>query len=294
MVDSSQVQELLSQYQAGDRRFHNLQLRRLDLHGLNFSGADFSGSDFTEANLRDMDLSGCNLSGAYFNDADLSGANLQKAQMQGASLIKTYLLKVNLQEAALDNALCTGAFLTRADLSGACLNGTLFNGANLTGAKLNNAKYNKKTRFDTTFNLEKAGLKKVATDASPAKPVSPGITTAAVATTPTEISLPTSLTVEDLLLMFDHLGDLGNHYLGSTMASRYLISSRPALEWFEQFEVDKKTVKLKYNGSQKDAMTPAQIELAQEWAKKYIKSCAMIFKTFPTMIEADQCVFSVV
>ncbi|MFM1843384.1 MAG: hypothetical protein RLZZ490_2127, partial [Cyanobacteriota bacterium] len=106
--------------------------------------------------------------------------------------------------------------------------------------------------------------------------------------------LPTSLTVEDLLLMFDHLGNLGNHYLGSTMASRYLMSSRPTLAWFEQFDVDKKTVKLIYKGSKKDTLTPVQIELAQEWAKKYVKSCAMIFKTFPTMIEADQCVFSVV
>lgn len=293
MVDSSQAQELLSQYQAGDRRFHNLQLRRLDLHGLNFSGADFSGSDFTEVNLRNADLSGCNLSGAYFNDADLSGANLQKANLQGASLIKTYLLKANLQNATLDDALCTGAFLTRADLSGACLNGTLFNSANLTGTKLTNAKYNKKTRFDTTFNLEKAGLKKVATDTAPAKPMSPGGTTPAT-TTPAERPLPTSLSVEDLLLMFDHLGDLGNHYLGNTMASRYLMSGRPALEWFEQFEVDKKTAKLIYNGNKKDVLTPTQIKLAQEWAKKYVKSCAMIFKTFPTMIEADQCVFSVV
>jgi len=293
MVDSSQAQEILAQYQAGDRRFQNLQLRRLDFHGLNLSGADFSGSDFTEANLRNADLSGCNFTGAYFNDADLSGANLHKAQLQNASLIKTYLLKVNLQEAALDNALCTGAFLTRADLSGACLNGTLFNGANLTGAKLNNAKYNKKTRFDTTFNLEKAGLKKVATDSTPVKPAPASPTTTPTAA-PTEITLPTSLTVEDLLLMFDHLGELGNHYLGNTMASRYLQSSRPSLAWFEQFEVDKKTVKLKYQGSKKDALTPAQIELAQEWAKKYVKSCAIIFKTFPTMIEADQCVFSVV
>ncbi|MGA1621758.1 MAG: pentapeptide repeat-containing protein [Synechocystis sp.] len=290
MVDSSQAQELLSQYQAGDRRFQNLQLRRLDLHGVNLAGADFSGADFTEANLRDADLSGCNFKGAYFNDADLSGANLQKAQLQGASLIKTYLLKANLQEAALDDALCTGAFLTRADLSGAGLNGTLLNGANLTGAKFTNAKYNKKTRFDTTFNLEKAGLKKVASGQPSAAPP----TTGATETSSPAVSLPTNVTVEDLLLTFDHLGDVGNHYLGNTMASRYLMSSRPALAWFEQFEVDKKTVKLTYKGSKKDVLTPAQIELAQEWAKKYVKSCTMIFKTFPSIIEADQCVFSVV
>lgn len=290
MVDSSQVQELLSQYQAGDRHFQNVRLRRLDLHGANLSGADFTGADFTEANLRDADLSGCNFSGAYFNDADLTGANLNKANLKGASLIKTYLLKVNLQEAVLENALCTGAFFTKADLSGANLNGTLFNAANLTGAKLNNAKYNKSTRFDTTFNLEKAGLKKVATDVAGAIST-PG---AAATATSVEIPLPTTLTVEDLLLTFDHLSDLGNHYLGNTMASRYLQSSRPALEWFEQFEVDKKSAKLKYTGSKKDALTAAQIELAQAWAKKYVKSCTMIFKTFPDMIESDQCVFSVV
>ena len=41
------------------------------------------------------------------------------------------------------------------------MNGTYFNGADLTRAALSNAKYNNKTRFDASFNLVKAGLKKV-------------------------------------------------------------------------------------------------------------------------------------
>ena len=291
MVDSSQSQEILEQYQAGKRNFQNLPLRRGDFHGLNLAGADFSGSDFSEANLRNTDLRGCNFKGAYFNDADLSGANLEKTNLQETFLIKAYLLKANLQGANLEKAFCTGAFLTRANLQESCLNGTLLTGADLTGAKLTDAKYNKQTRFDNSFNLEKAGLKKVAGDGSPLGPGG-GQKTASVSN-PNQSALPTSLSVEDLLLTFDHLGKLGNHYLGNTMASRYLQSSQPKEEWFAQFEVDKKSVKLLYKGAMQDKLTPTQIQAAQEWAQKYVKSCAIIFKSFPALIEADQCVFNV-
>ncbi|MBE9175398.1 pentapeptide repeat-containing protein [Synechocystis salina LEGE 06155] len=287
MVDSNQAQEILSQYQAGERHFPNLTLRHIDLHGFTLAGADFSGSDFSEANLRGADLQGCRLQGCYFNNADLSGANLAKADLRQASLLKTFLLKVNLQGAYLDHALCAGALLTRANLEEACLHGALLTGADLTGAKLTNAKYNQQTQFDAGFKPENFGLIKVTGNDTPS-PQTP-----LKEEQPSQASLPTSLTVEDLLLTFEYLGSLGNHYLGSTMASRYLQSSQPKEEWFAQFEVDKKTVKLNYQGPRQEQLTPAQIELAQQWARQYVKSCTVIFKTFPTMIETDQCVFNI-
>jgi hypothetical protein len=212
---------------------------------------------------------------------------------KGDSLIKTYLIKTNLQGANLDEALCTGAILTRSNLQEAHLNGTYFNGADLTRAALSNAKYNNKTRFDASFNLVKAGLKKVG---EVAIAVSPAPTQKAQLKTPSPIvDLTTlSLTVEDLLLMFNHFSELGNRYLGNTMTSRYIQSSRPSLEWFEQFEVNRSTAKVTYKGSIKDKLSIAQIELSQEWAKKLVKSCTMIFKDFPKMIEVDQLVFPVI
>ncbi|MBE9195791.1 pentapeptide repeat-containing protein [Synechocystis sp. LEGE 06083] len=291
MVDSNQAQAILSQYQAGERHFPNLALRHIDLHGFTLAGADFSGSDFSEANLRGSDLQGCKLQGCYFNNADLSGANLARADLGQASLLKTFLLKVNLHGAHLDQALCAGALLTRANLEEACLHGALLTGADLTGAKLTNAKYNQQTQFDAGFKPENFGLIKVAGDSAPSPQTE--------AQTPLkeeqsgQASLPTSLTVEDLLLTFEYLGSLGNHYLGSTMASRYLQSTRPKEEWFAQFEVDKKAVKLNYQGPKQEQLTPTQIELAQQWAQQYVKSCAVIFKTFSTMIETDRCVFSI-
>ena len=289
MVQSSTAQEIQAKYQAGERDFQGVQLRREDLHGLNLAGANFSGADFTEANLRDTDLQGANFQGAYCNGADLSSANLEKANLQGASLIKTYLLKANLQGANLEEALCTGAFLTRANLQGANLNGTYFNGASLTGADLSQAKYNNKTRFDATFNPTKAGLKKVG---EVAIAVTPGTSSATAQPQAVDFS-KLSLTVEDLLLMFSHLSELGNRYLGNTMTSRYLQSSRPSLEWFEQFDINRSTAKVTYQGSVKDKLSPSQIELSQQWAKKFVKSCTMIFKDFPNMVDTEQLVFPV-
>ncbi|MFN5513893.1 MAG: pentapeptide repeat-containing protein [Cyanobacteriota bacterium] len=281
-VDAS---DLVSQYQAGRRDFHDQSLRRADLHGLSLASADFSGADLTEANLRDADLRGVNLTGALLNGADLSGADLTGAKAQGASFLKTYLIKTNLSQTNLDNALCTGAFLTRANLTDASLKGAFFNGANLTGALLTGAKYNAATRFDGAFNPEKAGLKKVA--APVGSPPTPGQPVPRVVPK----APPITLTVEELLITLTHLGQLGNHYLGNTMASRYWQTNRPGVEWFAQFEIDRTNAQVSYCGSVKERMTPGQIELAQDWVKKYVKSCSLIFKEFPNLIEAEQLVF---
>ncbi len=288
MVQDSTAQEIQSQYQAGQRDFQNLKLRRADFHGLDLQGADFTGTDFSDANLRDINLTNANLSESYLNGADLSGANLSNCRLKKASLLKTYLIKANLENANLEDALCTGAYLTRTNLGGACLNGSSFIGANLTGANFSQATYNSKTRFDATFNLEKAGLKKVASKASTPVVISPSPESAPAP------ALPTTLSVDDLLLTLNHLSQLGNHYLGHTMAQRYWLSSRPKLTWFEQFIFDKASGKVTYTGSAKNQLTPDQIGLAQEWAQKYVKSCALIFKDFPKMIEEDQLTFPVI
>lgn len=286
MVSPADPSELSSQYQAGRRDFQNESLRRADLHGLTLAGVNFSGADLTEANLRDADLQGANLTGALLNGADLSGADLTGAKAQGASFLKTYLIKTNLSQTNLDNALCTGAFLTRANLTEASLKGTFLNGASLTGALLTGAKYNAATRFDGAFNPEKAGLKKVAAPVA-ASPAS-GQPSPRSAPKP----LPLTLTVEDLLITLTHLGQLANHYLGNTMASRYWQTTRPGVEWFAQFEIDRTNAQIRYLGSVKERMTPGQIELAQDWVKKYVKSCSLIFKEFPNLIEPEQLVFS--
>lgn len=286
MVSPVDASDLVSQYQAGRRDFQNQSFRRADLHGLTLAGADFSGADLTEANLRDANLQGANLTGGLLNGADLSGADLTGAKAQGASFLKTYLIKTNLSQVNLDNALCTGTFLTRANLADASLKGTFLNGANLTGAVFTGAKYNAATRFDGAFNPEKAGLKKVAAPAA-----SSSSATAQPAARIVPKLLPLTLTVEELLMTLTHLGQLGNHYLGNTMASRYWQSSRPGAEWFAQFEIDRANAQIRYLGSVKERMTPGQIELAQDWVKKYVKSCSLIFKEFPNLIEPEQLVF---
>jgi hypothetical protein len=102
------------------------------------------------------------------------------------------------------------------------------------------------------------------------------------------------LTVEELLLTFNHLSRLGNHYLGSTMAQRYWQSARPQNEWCNQFSLDAASQQITTPGPKKQALTPEQIQLAQAWAQKYVQACTLIFKDFPKLIEPDQLAFPVV
>jgi hypothetical protein len=281
MGDSLNPQEIQHQYQSGRRDFQGQQLRKIDLHGLDLRGVNLEGADLTEANLREVQLEGANLAGAYLNGADLSGGNLERANLKGASLLKTHLIRANLRDSNLTEALCTGAFFTKASLQGANLRGTFLKGASLIGADLVGAKYSSATHFDAGFNAEKAGLQKVAAPA--------GGTPLTARFVPK--ALPVLMTVEELLVTLSHLGELGNHYLGNTMASRYWLSARPNLEWFQKFEIERSTAQVKYTGSVKDKMTPEQIELAQQWVKKYVQACGQIFKEFPQLIEADRLVF---
>jgi len=83
-----EVQELLTRYQAGIRKFlwadlKNADLADADLQGINLSqarlnGANLTGANLTKANFYKADLSGANLLGA-----DLTDANLRKAIFEG-------------------------------------------------------------------------------------------------------------------------------------------------------------------------------------------------------------------
>jgi hypothetical protein len=101
----------------------------------------FEGANLTEAKLDRLQLS----------HANLTGANLSKANLE-----ETNLHRSNLNQAQLGNA-----NLINADLRGASLEQT-----NLTNADLTNACYDVFTKFDPSFNPNKAKMRLV-------KPFSP-------------------------------------------------------------------------------------------------------------------------
>ncbi|MCS6781560.1 MAG: pentapeptide repeat-containing protein [Gloeomargarita sp. SKYBB_i_bin120] len=153
---TSNREQLLQRYGAGERNFQGWDLLQVNLAGVNLSGVDLSRAHLMLANLAEVVLEnsrliGANLTGAdaiggYFRHSqmigavmigtDLSEADLMAANLVGANLGGANLTAANLQEANLSEALLIGANLREANLMGASLWGANLSGADLTGARL--------------------------------------------------------------------------------------------------------------------------------------------------------------
>lgn len=131
-----QVQELLEQYQKGERDFAHIDLSGAYLSGVNLRDADLTGANLTEANLSWAFLSRAKLTGACLRRADLRSASLNNANLNQAVLSGANLSKVDLRLALLQEADLNWAVLQEADLSGANLQSAKLDRVNLEGAKL--------------------------------------------------------------------------------------------------------------------------------------------------------------
>ncbi len=115
------VEQLLQQYEKGERDFSGIDLSGKDLGGetlenANLSEAYLNGGNFRGTRLRSVNLSGANLRGATFNGADLRKANLSFADVRGtdfsgADLRGTNLTFVLLNEANIAGAILCGAIM---------------------------------------------------------------------------------------------------------------------------------------------------------------------------------------
>ncbi len=147
------AEEVLAQYNAGNREFSALDLSEANFSGANLSGANFTGANLTVVNLTGANLSHINFTNAKLNVAKLSGANLNQAKLNGANLNVANLTLADLSQAELIHAALIKAELSRAELSGANLMGANLSNADLKDAKLRQANLSQ-------ANLSRADLRR--------------------------------------------------------------------------------------------------------------------------------------
>ena len=279
MFQSQDAIDLRQRYEEGQRNFQEFQLRRADLRGLNLSHTDFRGVDLSYANLRDVDFTGADLREAYLNEADLTGVNFTGANLSGASLIKIYLIKANCYKTDFTGAYLTGAYLTKTNFKEAKFNGAYLNGAKLSGAELGDAAYDHETRFDSSFNPKtvlmkiKESKKKIFDQSQKALAVK----------IKKQTKTPT-ITIEQLLEIFNHLTAVSRRYLGKTMTQKYWQSSRPVFAWLEHFEMTQST-EIIFKGELDTVLSPTKIQWLQAWVKTFIENCSQIVQNYPKMLD---------
>lgn len=265
MSTSISVGDIKERYKLGERDFPKLQLRRVELRGAILRGINLQGSDLSYADLRDTDLSNANLSHCYFNEANLTNAKLNGANLKGAYLIKAYLTKANLNKANLEDSYLTAAFLTKATLMKANLSGAILQNAQIGGAYLKRAIYSHSTRFGIGFDPEKMGMEKIST---------------------LNVITTRKITIQNLLIHLEKIAKLTSNYLGPSITDKYLESSRPDIEWLQNFNVEGNS-HISFNGPVSNNVTSIQLKWFEKWETAFIKSCSFILQDLPNMIEEN-------
>lgn len=165
-VISMNAEELLAQYQAGNREFPEIKLVDANLQGIQLTGANFQSATFKGVNLTHANLSHSNLQRLVGSQVKLGKANLTDADLRGASLIGSNLILADFTRANLKGANLSRSALQRANFSQAALQRVNLNTADLQDAKLRHARLQgaNLSRADlrrslmTVANLEQANL----------------------------------------------------------------------------------------------------------------------------------------
>ena len=153
--------EILSRYNKGETNFRGTELSKAPLVGVSLKRIQLDGS-----NLREANLSSCNLSESSLIQSNLALVDLVKAVLTQVNFERANLYAADMREAHLTKANFTRANLQKADLRDAHLQKAIFTGADLRQTQLPSdcpyeVYYDSTTTFDSTFEPQQAGWKKL-------------------------------------------------------------------------------------------------------------------------------------
>lgn len=95
------------------------------------------------------------------------------------------------------------------------------------------------------------------------------------------------LNLKDLLVALNHLSQFTTQYLGTTVIVNYWKSSRPAIEWLNNFQVDR-AAHITFSGtppSGSQSLSDEQHQWLQEWVVAFIDRCSKVIRDFPAIIK---------
>ncbi|MBF2078745.1 MAG: hypothetical protein IGR76_09540 [Synechococcales cyanobacterium T60_A2020_003] len=99
---------------------------------------------------------------------------------------------------------------------------------------------------------------------------------------------PTSVSIsgQDVLNALNQISQFTQQYLGATVVSNYLKSSRPAVDWLTQFEIERTgKVTCATLGTLSKALDTAQQQAVQQWITAFTKRCSIVIRDFPNLIQ---------
>ncbi len=97
-----------------------------------------------------------------------------------------------------------------------------------------------------------------------------------------------SVDLKELLATLNHLSHFTTQYLGTAVITNYWKSSRPDLDWLQNFQVDR-SAHLNFSSplaqGTNQLITVEQQQWIQQWVMAFIKRCSQVIRDFPTIVE---------
>lgn len=95
-------------------------------------------------------------------------------------------------------------------------------------------------------------------------------------------------TLMELLNAVNQISQFTTHYLGPTVVANYWRSSRPAMEWLGNFEVDR-SARITYMGSTpttlSQLLSDEQLGGVQDWISAFIQRCSRVMRDFSVLLD---------
>ena len=94
--------------------------------------------------------------------------------------------------------------------------------------------------------------------------------------------------LKELLLALNHLSQFTTQYLGTTVVNNYWKSSRPAIDWLNNFQIDRSAqinFLIALPSGSPNFITVKQHQYIQQWVSAFIERCAKVIRDFPLIIQ---------
>ncbi len=91
--------------------------------------------------------------------------------------------------------------------------------------------------------------------------------------------------LKELLTALNHFSQFTTQYLGNTVVTNYWKSTRPAIEWLNNFQIDR-SAQISFSGSGVPTIvSPEQHQWIQGWTDAFIQRCSKVIRDFPNIID---------
>ncbi|MBD2460981.1 hypothetical protein H6G89_07985 [Oscillatoria sp. FACHB-1407] len=94
--------------------------------------------------------------------------------------------------------------------------------------------------------------------------------------------------LKELLVALNHLSQFTTQYLGTTVITNYWKSTRPDIEWLNNFQIDRSahfTFTNPPSANSTQTISSKEHEYLQQWISAFVARCSKVIRDFPIIIE---------